>query len=184
MHPTRIGILYSVRMELSAWVKLARTQKGLTQEQLAEQLDVTKGNVSAWENARHEPGWSQIIKLARLTGAPLPIPEDVQVPLPRQSSDLLADFYVLSPEDKTVVIYQIKRLADLTSKKVNEASAEKNGTISGNTAREYLTSDELRRSAGAITKRVSTSEKVIRGAGEHIGGTHVSRRGKRTGDPA
>lgn len=36
-------------------------------------MGVTKGNVSAWENGRHEPGWSQIIKISDLSGYPLPL---------------------------------------------------------------------------------------------------------------
>lgn len=31
-------------------------------------MGVTKGNVSGWENGRHEPGYSQLSKIAQLTG--------------------------------------------------------------------------------------------------------------------
>lgn len=36
-------------------------------------MNVTKGNVSAWENGRHEPSWSQILKINELSGFPLPL---------------------------------------------------------------------------------------------------------------
>lgn len=91
-------------MELSTWVKLARTKQGWTQDQLATALDVTKGNVSAWENGRHEPSWDRILKIGRLTGEPLPIPLELLAPL-------------------------IKHLSDLTSEKVNPVTAEKTGTM-------------------------------------------------------
>ncbi len=43
----------------------------MTQDQLAEALGVTRGNVSGWENSRHEPSLSQIVKIAALCGADL-----------------------------------------------------------------------------------------------------------------
>lgn len=62
-------------MEMKDWVSTARTTGKLTQTQLGESLGVTKGNVSAWENGRHEPSWSQILRISELTGAALPLPE-------------------------------------------------------------------------------------------------------------
>src|SRR5690606_36048064 len=56
--------LYHEQMEINKWVKTARTHAKLTQEKLAEILEVTKGNVSAWENGRHEPSWTQMKKIS------------------------------------------------------------------------------------------------------------------------
>lgn len=96
---------------------------------MADALGVTKGNVSAWENGRHEPGWAKLLKIGHLTGQPLPVPPELQEPIPKEAAELLADFYVLSPEDRTMTLFQVKRLADLTSEKVNSVTAEKSGTM-------------------------------------------------------
>jgi phage repressor protein C with HTH and peptisase S24 domain len=55
-------------MQLKEWVREARKHKGWTQEQLGDAMGVTKGNVSGWENARHEPGYAQLVKIASVTG--------------------------------------------------------------------------------------------------------------------
>ena len=55
-------------MELKEWVKTARTHKGMTQEQLGHELGLTKGNISGWENGRHEPGYAQLLKIELVTG--------------------------------------------------------------------------------------------------------------------
>ncbi len=55
-------------MELKDWIRSARKHKGWTQEQLGDAMGVTKGNVSGWENGRHEPGYSQLTKISSLTG--------------------------------------------------------------------------------------------------------------------
>ena len=57
---------------IGSWVKAARTAWGGSQEALASELGVTKGNVSAWENGRHKPRLEQILAIARLTGQQLP----------------------------------------------------------------------------------------------------------------
>src|SRR6266542_806629 len=59
-------------MQLANWIKAARTKGGFTQERLGELLNVTKANVSAWENARHEPSYEQIAKISKATGYALP----------------------------------------------------------------------------------------------------------------
>lgn len=73
----RSGQLYIPAMtpellRLGVWVKQARTKAGLTQEALGELLGVTKGNVSGWETARHQPGVSQVMEISRITGHPPP----------------------------------------------------------------------------------------------------------------
>jgi transcriptional regulator with XRE-family HTH domain len=55
-------------MEIDKWIVAARDAKGLTQGQLADALGVTRGNVSGWENRRHEPSLSQIRKIGTLCG--------------------------------------------------------------------------------------------------------------------
>lgn len=59
-------------MDISEWVKAARTKAAFSQEALAQALGVTKGNVSAWENSRHKPKLEQILTIGRATGFALP----------------------------------------------------------------------------------------------------------------
>jgi transcriptional regulator with XRE-family HTH domain len=59
-------------MKLHEWVSTARKKAGLTQTQLGDAVGVGKQNVSAWENARHEPSFAQILKITQATGASLP----------------------------------------------------------------------------------------------------------------
>lgn len=67
----RLANLYDPCMEINKWVLTARTAAKFTQEQLGEALGVTKGNVSAWENGRHEPSLSQIKKIGQICEADL-----------------------------------------------------------------------------------------------------------------
>lgn len=71
-------------MKIHEWVKAARAHAKLSQEKLGEHLGVTKGNVSAWENARHEPGFSQLRRIAAFTGYKLSVSagevDDMQPP--------------------------------------------------------------------------------------------------------
>lgn len=57
---------------LARYIKEARLSAKLTQDQLAEELGMTKGNVSGWENDKHHPSPQQLATVARITGKPLP----------------------------------------------------------------------------------------------------------------
>lgn len=61
-------------MKLNEWIKAARQYKELTQDQLAEQLGLTKANISAWEVGRHEPSFGNLIKIVQITGFEIPLP--------------------------------------------------------------------------------------------------------------
>ncbi|MGR2664297.1 helix-turn-helix transcriptional regulator [Chromobacterium haemolyticum] len=65
--------LYHACMRLSEWVRAARQHAHLTQERLGELVNKTKGNISAWENGRHEPSFDQIESISRITGYPMPV---------------------------------------------------------------------------------------------------------------
>lgn len=51
-------------IELGKLLKLARQQKGLTQEQLAETLSVTTSAISKWENGKNLPDTDMLLKIA------------------------------------------------------------------------------------------------------------------------
>ncbi len=57
---------------ISKFVKESRKKVFLTQEQLAEKLGCTKGNVSAWERGHHQPSYKQLCELSEMSGIPLP----------------------------------------------------------------------------------------------------------------
>lgn len=59
-------------MDTAKWVKGARAHAQLTQAALGDFLGVTKANVSGWETGRHEPSYSQMLKIKDRTGYPLP----------------------------------------------------------------------------------------------------------------
>lgn len=69
-----LEFLYTRRMDIGDWIRSARKMAGVNQEQLGEALGVTKGNVSAWENNRHEPSYSQMLKIAERAGWKIPLP--------------------------------------------------------------------------------------------------------------
>lgn len=58
---------------IATYVRQARKRAGLTQTQLGDALNVTKGNISAWECGRHSPGIEQLGRIAQITGEPIPL---------------------------------------------------------------------------------------------------------------
>ena len=52
-------------------LKSARQRLGLTQEALAEELNVTKASVSAWETGREKPGFRLLPRLRIVLGTSL-----------------------------------------------------------------------------------------------------------------
>ena len=58
-------------MEIGKKLKAARSRAGLTQEQVAEALDVTRQAVSKWETGAAEPSTSNLLALAKLYGIDL-----------------------------------------------------------------------------------------------------------------
>jgi len=60
-------------MTTNEWVRQARKHAHMTQDGLAEKMEMSKGNVSGWENGRHKPSFEQMKRISALTGFPLPI---------------------------------------------------------------------------------------------------------------
>jgi phage repressor protein C with HTH and peptisase S24 domain len=93
-------------MDIKEWLKEARRRKGWTQEQLGEIVGVTKGNVSGWENGRHEPSFQQLNRISLASGLPLDVgsapliaSEPTMQPILswQHESDLPAGDFVLIP---------------------------------------------------------------------------------------
>jgi SOS-response transcriptional repressor LexA len=77
-----IDFLTMSDMDIGQWIKASRTAAGMGQEQLGAQLGVTRGNVSAWENNRHEPSIGQLFLIQKVTKSPFEIPGMPGVSLP------------------------------------------------------------------------------------------------------
>ena len=55
-------------MTLAEKILSLRTERGMSQDDLAEKLDVSRQSVSKWETAQSTPDLDKIIKLANLFG--------------------------------------------------------------------------------------------------------------------
>lgn len=91
-----LDFLYTPLMTIGEWIKTCRTAAKMNQTQLGDALGVTKGNVSAWENDRHEPSYTQMLKIADMGQMPLPglTPAAPAWPFPevaRERVDALSD---------------------------------------------------------------------------------------------
>ncbi|MBR2640021.1 MAG: helix-turn-helix transcriptional regulator [Oscillospiraceae bacterium] len=58
-------------MELGKKIAHLRTQKGISQEKLAEMLDVTRQAVTKWENGKSNPDTENLIRIAEIFGCSL-----------------------------------------------------------------------------------------------------------------
>lgn len=63
----RVSCVYSAPVKIYEWVRAARKAAELNQTQLGEILNVTKGNVSGWENDRHKPSFDQMLAISVAT---------------------------------------------------------------------------------------------------------------------
>ena len=90
--------------DIAVWVKEARQHAGLSQDVLGERLGKSKGNVSAWENGRHEPSFRQMAQISAITGWPLP--GEVTVSLGEGTPAGLVD-----PDVLTGVVAILKKLS-------------------------------------------------------------------------
>lgn len=72
LDPSGTELLYLVGMDVAEWVRAARKRGRMNQTQLGAAAGVGKQNVSAWENNRHEPSFSQMLRIAEATGHPMP----------------------------------------------------------------------------------------------------------------
>ena len=55
-------------MSLSENLQFLRQRRGITQEQLAEELDVSRQSVSKWESGASDPSTANLLALAELYG--------------------------------------------------------------------------------------------------------------------
>ena len=60
--------------DLRLAISQARNEKGLTQQQLARQLNIAKSDVNSWENGKSIPSGALIAKMDKVLGCKLPRP--------------------------------------------------------------------------------------------------------------
>lgn len=58
-------------MELSVKIRQLRKITGLTQEQMANKLNVSRQSVSKWESGSSIPDWESMVKISKLFDVPL-----------------------------------------------------------------------------------------------------------------
>ena len=62
------GDVYMDQVKIGSFIKEIRKEKGLTQEQLAEKLDVSQKSVSRWETGKTMPDLSLYEPLCEVLG--------------------------------------------------------------------------------------------------------------------
>ncbi len=60
------------QQKIGSFLKMLRNEKGLTQEELAEILNVSSRSISRWENGKNMPDISLLVQLAELYGVEIP----------------------------------------------------------------------------------------------------------------
>lgn len=60
-------------MNIGKWLKDARIESGYTQEQVAEQLDVSRQTISSWENGRTFPDIVSVVSLSDIYNVSLDV---------------------------------------------------------------------------------------------------------------
>ena len=98
-------------MTLGQKIKKLRTEKGLTQKDLADDIHVTFQTVSKWENDENEPDVSTIRELAKLFGCTLDYllseEEDIKTNIKENNEDeKIAENNAPIEATKTIVIHQ------------------------------------------------------------------------------
>lgn len=98
-------------MTLGQKIKKLRTEKGLTQKDLADDIHVTFQTVSKWENDENEPDVSTIRELAKLFGCTLDYllseEEEIKTNIKENNEDeKIEENNVPTEVTKTVVIHQ------------------------------------------------------------------------------
>lgn len=84
--PSKVFVPYPApmdRIDVCRWIRGARLACGWTQARLAEELGLTKANISHWETGKHDPSFAQLVKIRDLTGyslADLVPPEEWPIP--------------------------------------------------------------------------------------------------------
>lgn len=68
--------------EIAKFVRAARGALQLTQTEFADKFNCTKGNVSAWEQGRHEPAFAVLNTMASVSGVELPLASELAPEVP------------------------------------------------------------------------------------------------------
>lgn len=96
-------------MTLGSKIKMLRTDKGLTQKDLADEIHVTFQTISKWENDENEPDISTLKKLAKLFNVTVDFlidQEDQEVSKEEVENDTISAPIPVEEPAKTIIIHQ------------------------------------------------------------------------------
>jgi transcriptional regulator with XRE-family HTH domain len=118
------------KMYLSQNLKYLREKKGMSQDELGEELGVIKQTISSWENSKANPSIETIVKLAEYFGVSLDelVLKDLTPPKPMQVKNLkyLRTKYDMTQEDMAKLLgFKGKSSYCLIEKGKTELSIEK-----------------------------------------------------------
>ncbi len=116
-----IGMADSHAAELASRIRAARLAQGLTQEQLAHSVGVTRSAVAQWETGRAGQVGNNLVRIARALGTSaaylLSGDQDAgAAPLPLRGDEmaLLRAYRDCTTEDRALLVRTAVRLARLT----------------------------------------------------------------------
>lgn len=84
-------------MQSNELIRSARKRSGLTQQELAERLEVSQGELSRWESGRTSPSLTRVVEIVRATGFDLSVS---LVPYDTSDDSLIAQQLLLSPLER------------------------------------------------------------------------------------
>lgn len=99
-------------------LRAARKKAGLTQERVAEILEINQSSVAQWETGRSRPEPERIPTLAKLYDVPeewLAEPDPDEMPILVQTKaerELLLAFRRLSPEKRETILVMVRALTN------------------------------------------------------------------------
>jgi len=112
--------------DLGDQIRDAREKLNLSQDELAEKVDMSRGSINSYENGKGNPEFQVIAKIAAALGRPFTVlgctigPEDV-LRLPPPAEQLCLDFdrdhiflaqVTIRPSKKSVVVSTVAQLSD------------------------------------------------------------------------
>jgi len=102
----------------TTWIEETRRlmrEQGLTQEQVADKLGVSRGAFNHWMNGRRKPKHEDIIKISEVLGVPLVFltsPNDTDVALTAKERKLIADIRGLH-DKAALTVKELKLVKDI-----------------------------------------------------------------------
>lgn len=97
-------------MELSVKIRQLRKMTGLTQEQMANKINVSRQSISKWESGSSIPDWESMVKISKLFDIPLNdfvSTDNVETETPKPPKITLEDLVELSVYNRRKQLFLI-----------------------------------------------------------------------------